>query len=115
MTRPLEDLQRHQLTILAAYRVDREPRPAVPAWGSSPGGSEIAYGRVVDIVDADPVYGPHLLVMRQAWQGTPPAAADAGVAPIRCYPAPMSTVRSFGTDELVRVFAIDGAMIVEAL
>lgn len=115
MPRSIEDLRQHQLAILAAYRADRQPRPAVQVGGSSPGGSEVGYGRVVDIVDADPVYGPHLLVVRQAWHGTPPVAADAGVAPVRCYPDPLRTVRSFGLDDLVRILAIDGAMVVEKL
>ena len=116
MGRSLDDLRRDQDAILAAYRAEREVAPVPDGHGevgSAAGGC--AFGRVTGIVPSDDTYGPHVLVVRQGWSGTPPVATDAAAAPARCYPLPGRMVGDFSVGDLVRMNHVAGAVLVEAM
>jgi len=116
MARSPEELRRDQEAILQAYRREQAPQPAsepAPSTGAAPGGHGFVYGQVVDIVYADPEFGPHLLAMRQAWHDSPRGFIDAGEAPIRCYPVPPRTLSVFDYGDFIRISIVDGAFIAE--
>ena len=62
---------------------------------------------------ADETDGPHLIVARQTWSGTPPTVSDAADAQVRCYPTPNHTVSDYSVDDYVRIVAAHGAMVAE--
>ncbi|MBI4580366.1 MAG: hypothetical protein HY718_11730 [Planctomycetes bacterium] len=116
MGRSLDELRRDQEAILAAYRSERTAAQTVqPSSAAAVVHHGAGYGRVVEVVESDEDYGPHLLVMRQAWSGTPPVPTDAGPAALRCYPLPNRAVSDFNLDELVRFNVVPGAILVEPL
>jgi len=73
------------------------------------------YGRVDSVVSSDPDYGPHLVVVRQEWSGTPPTVSDSSALSVRCYPTPNRVVGDYSVDDYVRIIAARGAMVAEAL
>jgi len=116
MIRTVEALRREQAEILAALRED-QARQGTVAVLPRPGGAiaTAVYGRVSEIVSSDPIYGPHLLVVRQAWSGVPPTVSDTEGEPVRCYPTPNLTLDDYGVNDYVRIVAARGAMVAEAL
>ena len=116
MNRSEEALRRDQADILASYRQERALRPTVAVL-PRPGGSMATgvYGRVSSVVSSDPQYGPHLLVVRQVWNGVPPTVSDGEGIPIRCWPTPNRTVGDYAVDDYVRIVAARGAMVAEML
>lgn len=118
MTRSIETLCRDQQAILDSYREerDRESHKDAPAVASvAITGSEIAYGRVVEIVADGEDLGPHLVVMRQTWTGTPPVPADAIAPSLRCYPSPNRTVCDFEANQVVRICIMPAVIFAEPL
>lgn len=116
MIRSLETLQQDQAALMAAYREECAPRPAIatlPAAGASTPAT--AYGRVLAVIASDPDYGPHLLVARQTCAGTPPTLTDAATAPLRCYPTPNHTITDYATNEIIRIAPAHGAIFAERL
>ena len=116
MIRSMETLRRDQSAILSAYRDEQVVRDSVailPRPGTMT--ASVLYGRVNSIVTSDPTYGPHLIVVRQDWSGTPPTVSDATGATVRCYPTPNNTVSSYSVNEYVRITAARGAMLAEKL
>ena len=73
------------------------------------------YGRVSSVVSSDPDYGPHLVVVRQKWSGTPPTVSDESSPEVRCYPTPNHTVSDYSVNDYVRIEAAHGAMVAERL
>ena len=73
MIRTSETLRRDQAEILSSYRQDMMRQGSVAVL-PRPGGTTAPgiYGRVSSVVGSDPTYGPHLVVVRQEWSGTPP-------------------------------------------
>jgi hypothetical protein len=115
MLRTPESLRREQAEIVSAYRRERAvseavvtlPRPGVAAMRT-------VYGRVAEVVASDPEHGPHLMVVRQAFAGTPPVLADVtDAAAVRCHPAPGRIVSDYAVDDVVRIVAAHGAMVAE--
>lgn len=114
--RSLEALQRDQADILnasrTATRVERDvaqlPRTGIPI-------SVAVYGKVFSVVASDQTYGPHLMVARHRFSGTPPALVAAGGSDIRCYPSPNRSVQDYSVGEIVRIMVTPGAMIAELL
>lgn len=82
-----------------------------------PGGSIAlaVYGRVAVVVGSDPTYGPHLMVARQVWSGTPRVPSDGTSAQVRCYPGPGHSVNDYEVNDYVRIEAAHGAMVAELL
>ncbi len=116
MIRSMETLRRDQAEIISAFRRESAargsvavlPRPGVPL-------ALAVYGRVASLVSSDQTYGPHLMVARQTWSGTPPTVLDAPDAQVRCYPTPNHTVSDYNVDDYVRIVAAHGAMVAEQL
>ena len=112
----MDTLRRDQAAILSAYRdeqVARESVAILPRPGTMT--ASALYGRVSSVVTSDPTYGPHLVVVRQDWSGTPPTVSDASGATVRCYPTPNHTVSSYSVNETIRITAARGAMLAEKL
>ncbi len=116
MNRSAESLRRDQAEVLTGYRGERA-RAREVAVLPRPGGAmaAVAYGRVSAVVASDPTYGPHLVVVRQVFSGTPPTASDGESEPMRCYPTPNRTVADYAVGDKVRIAAARGAMVAEAL
>ncbi len=116
MRRPLDEVRREQEAILLAYRAERVAvrTPEARSTQALPSG-EFAYGRVAEVVLAHEAWGPHLLVMRQAWFGLPPVPSDCGVGPLPCYPLPGWGVDDFQVGELIRLSMVCGAVLAEKL
>ncbi len=116
MIRSLETLRRDQTEILSSWRAEERIQSEV-AQLPRPGGviAPAIYGRVSSVVTSDPTYGPHLMVMRQQWSGTPPTVSDASTPEVRCYPAPNHTVSDYAVNDYVRITAAHGAMVAETL
>ena len=116
MNRSAGSHRRDQAEILTSYRSE-QGRPVEVAVLPRPGGATaaVAYGRVSAVVASDPTYGPHLMVVRQVWTGTPPTVADAEGEPIRCYPTPNLAVADYAVGDYVRIAAARGARVAEAL
>jgi hypothetical protein len=115
MIRTLDRLLRDQAAVLAAYRHDtgHDTVAALPR----PGGltAVTAYGRVSQIIAADPTYGPHLLVIRQQWTGDPPTPTDATTDETRCYPTPNHAVTDYAANDLVRLAVAHSCLLAERL
>jgi hypothetical protein len=116
MIRTAETLRRDQAEILSSYRQDMAHQGSVavlprPGGTTAPG----VYGRVSSVVGSDPTYGPHLVVVRQEWSGTPPTVSDSSAPTVRCYPTPNRVVNDYSVDDYVRIVAARGAMVAEAL
>lgn len=116
MIRDMDKLLGDQAGILSSYREQRAARAEVAVL-PRPGGSIAlcVYGRVSAVVGVDPDYGPHLLVVRQQWVGTPPTVADASGVATRCYPTPNRAVGDYAVNEYVRMAVAHGAMVAEKL
>lgn len=116
MLRTLDRLQQDQAAILAAYRDDTAGRDTV-ATLPRPGGTTAvtAYARVSQIVAEDATYGPHLLVVRQQFTGTPPMPSDATTEETRCYPTPNHTVTDYEVGEIVRLAVAHSCLMAERL
>ncbi len=116
MIRSVETLRRDQAEIMSSFREESAARGSVAVL-PRPGGSIAlaVYGRVASVVTSDPDYGPHLMVVRQTWSGTPPTVSDASGAQVRCYPTPNHTVSDYSVNDYVRIEAAHGAMVAEAL
>lgn len=116
MIRPAETLKRDQSDILASYR-DEKGAVAAPTTLPRPGLASTlgVYGRVSSVVVSDETYGPHLLIARQQWTGTPPTASDAPTPEIVCYPGPNHEIGDYSTGDYVRIVVAHGAMIAELL
>jgi len=101
---------------MSSFREESAARGSVAVL-PRPGGSIAlaVYGRVASVVTSDPDYGPHLMVVRQTWSGTPPTVSDASGAQVRCYPTPNHTVSDYSVNDYVRIEAAHGAMVAEAL
>ncbi len=116
MIRSIEQLQRDQAAILASYRDDPANRETIVSLPRPGGVTAIAvYARVSAVIASDPTYGPHLMVVRQKWTGTPPMLVDAPVPESRCYPSPNHAVTAYTVGQVVRLVAAHGAMIAEWL
>ena len=116
MIRGLETLRRDQGEILSSWRAESADGGEVallprPGGGTAP----VVYGRVSSVVTSDGTYGPHLMVVRQQWSGTPPTVSDASTPAVRCYPTPNHTVSDYSVNDYVRIVAAHGAMVAEAL
>ena len=101
--RSREQRQEDAERILAEYRArlsgsageDREePSPAMPT---------SVLGKVTQVVNSDPTYGPHLVVQPQEYTGTPPVPADSIANTVRCYPTPNHVVADYVVDEFVSI------------
>ncbi len=115
MPRSLDQLRRDQDAILAAYRAETSSlAPSETRAASSSTFTGCAYGRVTEVVTSDENLGPHLLVMRQAWTGTPPVPSDAGLAALVAYPLPGHAVTEFQVDQLVRLDFLPGATLAQS-
>lgn len=116
MARGIEELHRDQEIILAAYRAERSPNSNgdVRVAASADGGT-YGFGRVDDIVESDADHGPHVLVIRQAWKGSPPVPCDSGAGPVRCQLVPGRSVEDFAVNNLVRMIYVSGAILAEPL
>jgi len=116
MVRPLDVLRRDQAEVLEECRRGQRRGESVAVL-PRPGGvvSPVVYGRVTAVVTSDPTYGPHLVVVRQRWTGTPPSCSDMAGVTVRCYPSPNRSVSDDAVDDYLRVVAARGAMIAEAL
>jgi len=112
MIRSIEKLQLDQSEIMSSYRQERTLPDSVAVL-PRPGGSTAVsvFGRVTQVITSDPDYGPHLIVKRQQWTGTPPAASDSSVPAVRCYPTPNNSVTDYATDEYVLILTANGAMV----
>jgi len=109
-------LQQDQAAVLASYREQTARQQAVVALSSPPDTWAVTvYARVSAVVASDPIYGPHLVVVRQRWTGTPPVLTAAGAPEARCYPAPDHTVADYTAGEAVRLVVAHRAMIAERL
>ena len=116
MMRSVERLQQDQAAVLASYRDDAAGRDTVASL-PRPGGvtAVTVYARVSQVVASDATYGPHLLVVRQGWAGTPPAPSDATADETRCYPTPNHTVTDYEIDEIVRLVVAHSCLMAERL
>jgi hypothetical protein len=116
MIRSAETLRRDQTEIMTAFRADSAGRNSV-AQLPRPGGalSPAVYGRVSSVVASDPDHGPHLMVTRQVWSGTPPTVSAASGPEVRCYPCPNHVVSDYAVNDYVRIVAAYGAMVSEPL
>lgn len=116
VARSLEALERNRKEILASWRGEAAVRPETGML--SPSGimrTTATYGRVASIVAEDAIHGPHLMVRRQHWSGSPPAPSDAAGASVRCHPAPGRTINDYGVDDFVRIAFTHGAVVAERL
>ena len=66
-------------------------------------------GRVSAVVSTDPVLGPHMLIIKQRFSGTPPQPSDTNSSTRVLYPTPSRTVNDYAVNEYVRVVRTDGA------
>jgi len=116
MIRSLATLRRDQLDILNAHRQERTAGGTVAVL-PRPGGviAPVVYGRVTSIVPVDTTYGPHMVVARQRFIGTPPQASDIPGVTVRCYPTPNRAVGDYSIGDYVRLAPCRGAMLAEAL
>ena len=116
MIRTIERLRQEQSEIMSSYRQELTP-PETVAVLPRPGGmsSVGVFGRVVQVIGSDPDYGPHLVVRRQIFNGTPRSAADSPAATVRCYPTPNNTVGDYAVDEYVLIVTTIGAMVAQKL
>lgn len=116
MRRSLDTLRRDQESILRELR-DRQAPTETIALLPRPGQAlpVALYGRVTTVVASDPDLGPHLLVRRRRWAGTPPTVTDADTPDILCRPTPNRTVGDYTINDDVRVVATQGAMVAELL
>jgi hypothetical protein len=114
MIRDMEKLRRNQAEVMDSYKEEAE-RSNQPAMLPRPGNvvSVVTFGRVTEVVSTDTTFGPHLLVVRQQWNGTPPAASDSTMPCVRCYPSPNHTTGDYGVNEYVRISTVHGAKIAE--
>jgi hypothetical protein len=116
MIRPLDKLRRDQAAILDSFREESAARGSVAVLPRPGGALNLAvYGRISDVVTSDATYGPHLVVVRQRWSGTPPTPGDVAESSVRCYPSPGRAVGDYAEDEYVRILAAHGAMVAEKL
>lgn len=117
--RTREELRRDQQQLLSEYRRLRSAAPAGSSIGQLPTpGSPLAvllFGRVSQIVNSDPTYGAHLIVVPQDVSGTPPTFSDSPAAAIRCYPPPNHAVGEYSLNEKVNVLTLRGAFIADKL
>lgn len=116
MLRSVERLHQDQISVLASYREAAKGSGSVASL-PRPGGvtAVTVYARVAQIVASDATYGPHLLVVRQAWSGTPPVPSDAVEETTRCYPTPNHAVADYVEDEIVRLVVAHSAWLAERL
>lgn len=116
MIRTPENLRRDQAEILSSYR-QQIASQGTAAVLPQPGGivTPDVYGRVDTVVTSDPDYGPHLVVVRQEWSGTPPTVSDSSAPSVRCYPTPNNVVTDYSVNDYVRIIAARGAMVGEVL
>ncbi len=116
MIRGMEKLRRNQAEVMASYKEEVE-RSVELATLPRPGSviSVVTFGRVDSVVSTDPDYGPHLLVVRQQWSGTPLTVADSALPAVRCYPSPNHVVGDYTVDEYVRLSTAHGAKVAEKL
>ncbi|UCD27483.1 MAG: hypothetical protein JSV03_10195 [Planctomycetota bacterium] len=116
MIRSLKNLQRDQAEIMSSFRQEQTPPDSV-ALLPRPGGSTAisVFGRITQVISSDPDYGPHLMVKRQQWTGTPPTASDSSVPAVRCYPTPNHTVTDYLVDDYVLILTANGAMVAQRL
>jgi hypothetical protein len=116
MIRSVERLHQDQAAVLASYRDETAGRDSVAAL-PRPGGvtAVTVYARVSQVVASDATYGPHLLVVRQGWTGTPPAPSDAATDETRCYPTPNHVVADYEVDEIVRLVVAHSCLLAERL
>ena len=114
MIRSEETLRRDQAEILSSFRDESAVRGDVVQL-PRPGGSVAlaVYGRVDSVVTSDPDHGAHLMVVRQAWSGTPPMVSDTSGGNIRCYPSPNRVVTDYAVNDYVRIMVAHGAMVAE--
>jgi hypothetical protein len=112
MIRTIRDLQQDQSEIMSQYRQEQSLPDSV-AMLPRPGGltAVSVFGRVSQVVSSDPDYGPHLLIKRQQWTGTPPVVSDSSVPDVRCYPTPNNMVGDYAVDEYVMILIANGAMV----
>lgn len=117
MIRTVDELRQEQAGLLSAYSQEAAGGESRVAALPRPGGTTAirVYGRVTAVAAADPTHGPHLLVQRQRWTGTPPELVDTAANQVRCYPEPGATVGAYDVGETVRVVACAGAMIAERI
>jgi hypothetical protein len=116
MIRSAETLRRDQAEIMASLRADLARRGAVVQLPRPGGAMSLAvYGRVSSVVTSDPDRGPHLMVTRQAWSGTPPTVSDSSGPDVRCYPCPNHVVGDYAINDDVRIMVAHGAMVAEPL
>jgi hypothetical protein len=102
------------MVLLEQYRQERERSIDVGQLPTAGGHAEQGlWGRVSAVVESDPDHGAHLMVKPQRFDGTPPAAQDAAVAAMRCYPAPNHSVTDYAVDEYVKVVAARGAFVAD--
>ena len=116
MIRSTETLRRDQAEIMSSFRQETSRSGSVAALPRPGSGlSLVVFGRVSAVVTSDPVYGPHLMVVRQQWSGTPPTVSDSLVPAVRCYPTPNHAVTDYAVNDYVRIAASHGALVAEAL
>lgn len=116
MLRSIDRLQQDQAKVLASYR-DAAAGSDVVAALPRPGGvtAVTVYARVAQVVTSDATHGPHLLVVRQGWTGTPPAPNDASSEVTRCYPTPNHVVTDYAENEVVRLAVAHSGLLAERL
>lgn len=96
----------------------RRRREAVAAAAAPPAGMAAASVRlmlVIDVIPEDPQYGPHLVTVPVAVEGTPPAPRVLCGPVVRCYPMPTMTLDPFIAGEVVKVYSGAGASLAERL
>ncbi len=97
------------------WRQRREAAVAAAAPPASTGTVGVRLMLVIDVVDEDSQYGPHLVTVPVAVEGTPPVPRVLCGPVVRCYPMPTTSLDPFMTGEIVKVYSGTGASLAEKL
>lgn len=106
--RAIGPLKATQARMLESYKQERREAVTPVDDEAVNAASDMAIGRIDEVVTGDEQFGPHLKVALQRFAGSPPSPTDAIGAVRVCYPAPSRTVGDYAVDEYVGLIAASG-------